>query len=70
VSEARWAWSSQYNGEETRAGVMVGAIRRSRNFALFVRQKSGSVSVTAMFGQPAREPSYVTRMWAGLSARV
>ena len=21
VSEARWAWSGQYNGEETRAGV-------------------------------------------------
>jgi hypothetical protein len=20
VSQARWAWSSQYNGEETRAG--------------------------------------------------
>jgi hypothetical protein len=28
VSEAPRAWSSQYNGEETRAGVMVGSIRR------------------------------------------
>jgi hypothetical protein len=27
VSEARWAWSGQYNGEETRAGGIVGAIR-------------------------------------------
>jgi hypothetical protein len=27
VSEARRAWSSQYNGEEIRAGGMVGAIK-------------------------------------------